>query len=179
MIVPGTRLLFWVAAIVLPFALLAAVAPGSTAVSLLFIGGFIVLTAVDAAGGRKNLAGIGVELPPIVRMSKDREAKIELRIRNERQQRQRLRVALAWPREIKAEEEVMEAVLPREVRMVAAWRWPCAPLKRGNLQIEFGLCRNRLAAGVLGGAQSRSGPVGSPRLSQSAGASEKTWRRYF
>jgi uncharacterized protein (DUF58 family) len=135
MIVPGTRLLFWTAAIVLPFALLAAVAPGSTAVALIIIGGFIVLTAVDAAGGRKNLAGIGVELPPIVRMSKGRAAKIELRIHNERQQRQRLRVALAWPREIKAEEEVMEAVLPEKFewsRMALA----CAPLQRGSFKLN-------------------------------------------
>ncbi|HXA45554.1 MAG TPA: DUF58 domain-containing protein [Candidatus Angelobacter sp.] len=135
MIVPGTRLLFWTAAIVLPFALLAAVAPGSTAVALIIIGGFTLLTAVDAAGGRKNLVGIGVELPPIVRMSKGRAAKIELRIHNERQQRQQLRVALAWPREIKAEEEVMEAVLPGKFawsRMALA----CTPLQRGSFQLN-------------------------------------------
>jgi hypothetical protein len=87
MIVPRSRLLFWVAAIVLPFALIAAVAPASAAVALLLIGGFFLVAMVDAVGGGKSLAGIGVELPAIVRMSKGREAKVELRIRNERQQK--------------------------------------------------------------------------------------------
>ncbi len=78
MIVPRTRLLFWVAVVVLPFALLAAVAPAT--ISLLLIGVFFIVAIVDAVGGEQSLNGIGIELPAIVRMSKDREAKLELRI---------------------------------------------------------------------------------------------------
>ena len=44
------------------------------------------MVLADAIGARRSLAGIGVELPAVTRMSKDREAKLELRIRNERQQ---------------------------------------------------------------------------------------------
>ena len=109
MIVPRSRLLFWVAAIVLPFALIAAIAPASAAVALLLIVGFFLVAMVDAVGGGKSLAGIGVELPAILRMSKGREAKVELRIRNEQQQKKNLRLALAWPREIKAAEEEIDA----------------------------------------------------------------------
>jgi uncharacterized protein (DUF58 family) len=134
MIVPNSRLLFWVAVIILPFALLAAVAPATTAVSMAFIGGFLLLAMVDAVGGMNSLKGIGVELPPVARMSKDRKAKVELRIRNERQLSKKLRLALAWPREIKTDDEAVDTVLP------AASEWSrialdCTPLKRGNYQL--------------------------------------------
>ena len=46
MIVPSSRLLFWVGAVVLPFALLAAVAPDAALVSLLFIAGFFLMAVV-------------------------------------------------------------------------------------------------------------------------------------
>jgi uncharacterized protein (DUF58 family) len=135
MIVPRNRLLFWVAAIVLPFALLAAVAPGSAVISLTLIGLFLLAAAVDAIGGITGLGGIGVELPAIARMSKDRPAKVEVRIRNAQQTKKQLRVALAWPREIAAEEEIVDAVLP------AGSEWSrlalaCTPRKRGNYRLD-------------------------------------------
>jgi uncharacterized protein (DUF58 family) len=135
MIVPRTRLLFWVAVIVLPFALLAAVAPGSATVSWLLIGGFLVVAIADAIGGRRSLGGIRMELPPVVRMSKDREAKIELRISNPQQQSRNVRVAVAWPREIKVADEEIEAALPAESewsRITLA----CTPLRRGRYRVE-------------------------------------------
>ena len=79
MIVPRFRLLFWVAVVVLPFALIGAVSSPATGVSLLCIGGLLAVVLVDALGARHRLAGIGVALPPVARMSKDREAKLELR----------------------------------------------------------------------------------------------------
>jgi hypothetical protein len=77
MIVPRSRLLFWVAAIVLPFALIGAVAPVTAVISLAFIAGLFLVALGDALGARKSLAGIGIELPAVMRMSKDRAAKLE------------------------------------------------------------------------------------------------------
>ena len=131
MIVPRSRLLFWVAAIVLPFALIGAVVPATAAVSLLFIGGLFLVAIADAVGARNSLAGIDVELPRVARMSKDRDAKLELHIRNDGQRQKNLRVALDWPREIKSDSEELEAILPSQCvrsRLV----WPCKPLKRGR-----------------------------------------------
>jgi len=135
MIVPRSRLLFWVTAIVLPFALIAGVAPGSVVLAISLISLFFLVAIVDAAGGARSLAGIAVELPAIVRMSKGREARVELRIRNERQQAGNLRVAFPWPREIKPAEEVVDAVLP------AGSEWSrvtlaCTPLERGNCRLR-------------------------------------------
>ena len=136
MIVPSSRLLFWVAVIVLPFALLAAVAPGSTAISLIFIGLFLLAAAADAVGGVKSLSGIGVESPPVARMSKDRKAKFELRIHNPGHRQRRLRLALAWPPEIKTGDEAVDAVLPAE----SEWSrivLKCTPLQRGNFTFNL------------------------------------------
>ena len=135
MIVPSSKLLFWVAVVVLPFALLGAVSPASAGASLVIIGGLLLVAIADAIGARKNLAEISVELPSLTRMSKDRAAKMELRIRNGRQQRKHLRVALAWPREIKTESEEMDTLLPAQSEW-SRLAWPCKPLKRGNYRLN-------------------------------------------
>ena len=135
MIVPRNRLLLWFAVVVLPFALLAAVEPGAAAVSFSLMGAFVVAVIVDAIGARSSLAGIGVALPEIVRMSKDREAKLELHLRNEPQKRRTVRVALALPREIQSPHDEVEVSLP-EASEWSRLSWACLPLKRGSYRIE-------------------------------------------
>src|ERR1700722_6364811 len=136
MIVPTSRLLFWVAVIVLPFALVVALVPAMMMISLLFIGVLFLISAADAAGAKTGLAGISLELPAIVRMSKDREAKLEIRIRNEKQTVKKLRFGLAWPREIKSADEEMETLLPAQSEW-SKLTWPCVPLKRGNYRLDW------------------------------------------
>ena len=105
MIVPQNRLLFWFALVVLPFALLAAIEPAALLLALACIAGLVLVALGDAVGAGRSLHGIGVELPPVVRLSKDREAKIELRLRNQLQKQKRLRVALALPAEVTSPQE--------------------------------------------------------------------------
>jgi uncharacterized protein (DUF58 family) len=135
MIVPRSRLLFWVAAVVLPFALVGAVSPPALGVSLLCIGGLLVLVFADAIGTGRSLAGIRVELPPVARMSKDREAKLEVRIRNEGRRQRGLRVGLAWPHEIKAASEILDTRLPAQSEW-SRLAWSCMPLRRGNYRFD-------------------------------------------
>jgi len=135
MIVPRFRLLFWVTAVVLPFALIGAVSPPASGFCLLCIGGLLVVVLADAIGAGRSLAGIGMELPAVTRMSKDREAKLELRIRNERQLPRTLRVALAWPREIQTVSETLDALLPAQSEW-SRLTWSCTPLKRGNYRFD-------------------------------------------
>ncbi len=135
MIVPRFRLLFWVSAVVLPFALIGAVSPPAAGLSLVCIGGLLAVVLADAVGAGRSLAGIGMELPAVTRMSKDREAKLELRIRNDRQRQRSLRVALAWPREIRTASETMDALLPAQSEW-SRLAWPCTPLKRGNYRFD-------------------------------------------
>ena len=55
MIVPRSRLLFWVAIVVLPFALLGAVAPSLTGAALCFIGALAAIVIMDALGAGARL----------------------------------------------------------------------------------------------------------------------------
>src|SRR6058998_2434071 len=131
MIVPQSRLLVWVSVVVLPFAAIAAVVPEAAVLAGLFIGAVVVLALLDAALAQGSLEGISIELPAVVRLSKDREGAIEVHIKNEKQQTKRLRLGLPLPREIASPDEDLWTVLPAgSERSRLAWR--CTPLKRGN-----------------------------------------------
>src|SRR5262245_45148645 len=111
MIVPRSRLLFWVAAVTLPLALLAAAVLDTTVVCLLFAIGFGVVVAADAWHSRRALAGIGIEVPPIVRMSRNRPGKFDVNIRNERARQVSLRIVLDLPAEIRPAADEVETLL--------------------------------------------------------------------
>jgi len=134
MIVPNNRLLFWVAIVVVPGSLLAAAEPG-TAWFLLGAGGLLFgFAGLDAINARKSLSGISVEAPSIARMSKDREAKLQFRIRNQRQSSCQLRMGLPLPNEIQSAQEDAWIALPAG----AEWSridWSCWPRKRGNYRL--------------------------------------------
>ena len=135
MIVPRSRLLYWVAAIVLPAALLSAIAPAGVSLSILVTAGLGTVALIDALRARQSVDGIAIDLPPVARMSKDREAKLEVRILNDPPRRRSLRVALGLPAEIPAGREEIETVLPAD----SAWSrlvWTCTPVKRGNYPIR-------------------------------------------
>src|SRR2546421_572347 len=111
-ILPRNRLLVWVALIGLPFALLGALEPKAAALSLTALGTLGFLALLDAFSARGALSGISIQLPEIVRMSKDREGKLELRIGNERAKPYMLRIGLPLPREIESEQEDVQIALP-------------------------------------------------------------------
>jgi uncharacterized protein (DUF58 family) len=134
MIVPRNKLLFWVAVIVLPFSLLAAVEPAAAAISFCLIGALALVALVDAFGAGRGLAGIELRLPDVVRMSRNRTAKIELRIRNEHQRARTLRLALALPMEIQPAQAEMETRLP-EASEWSRVEWRCHPARRGRFEI--------------------------------------------
>ncbi len=135
MIVPRSRLLFWVAAVVLPFSLVGSLVPGAALLSILLAAALGLAALADLALAPRSLAGIGIELPAVARMSKDREGKFEVRIRNEPARRRSLRVALDLPQEISTPAAELDIVLPDGPpwsRLV----WKCLPLKRGNYPIN-------------------------------------------
>ena len=131
MIVPQSRLLLWVTVIVLPFAVVAAVVPEAAVLAGLFIVAVVVLALLDAALAQGSLEGISIELPAVVRLSKDREGAIEVHITNEKQQAKRVRLGLPLPREIASPDEDLWTVLPAGSER-SRLAWPCTPLKRGN-----------------------------------------------
>jgi uncharacterized protein (DUF58 family) len=133
--VPQPRLLFWFAVVVLPFSALGALYPEALLLSILLILGLIVLASLDAILAFGALDGISIELPEILRVSKDRPATIPVTVRNEREKSRRLRLGLALPPELHSPNEDVQIVLP-EAAQLSRLEWACRAGKRGNYHVE-------------------------------------------
>ena len=135
MLVPNSKLLFWFALLVLPFALLGGMVASVALLSEIVIGAFLLIVLADAIWAVGRLDGIHVELPEVVRFSKNREGCLELRITTERQKLKRVRLGLAFPPEIVSPHDDLLAALPPG-SAVSRLLWPCTPLQRGVYRFE-------------------------------------------
>jgi uncharacterized protein (DUF58 family) len=132
---PRSRLLFSFSAVVLPLTLVVAAVPGQSYLCSGLAAIFLMIVVSDAVSARRSLAGIGVALPTVVRMSKDREGKIEVRIQNQHGRVRSLRLALGLPAEIPPTAEEMDILLPEGLEW-SRLLWTCTPVKRGNYHID-------------------------------------------
>src|SRR5437016_1737011 len=112
MIVPRDKLLIWSASLTLPLALVAGIAPETGAICAALVGLFALVAVTDAYRAPRGLSGIGVEIPSVSRMSKDRESRLDVRIHNESSRRHSIRIALGFPAEIQSTPEDQDAILP-------------------------------------------------------------------
>ena len=80
MIVPASRLLAWTAAAGLGLAGLAAARPALAPPAAAAAGLLVAVAALDAARGRRVLAGARVDLPPLVRLSRDQDGSFPVRV---------------------------------------------------------------------------------------------------
>ena len=135
MIVPSPKLSRWVALIALPAALLGAALPELTPWCL--AAGGLLLAAVlgDAVLAMGRSEGVRVELPPVVRCAKDREAELEIRLGNPSQTRREIRLGLPFQPELKAPTEVAEFSLPQGTEWSRV-SMKCLPLRRGNYALK-------------------------------------------
>lgn len=154
MIVPRSRLLIWVGIVVVPFATVGTMVPSAVIPSIIIIGVFLILVSVDAVGARRGLDGIGTEFPEVMRMTRDREGVFDVYIRNEKMKAKKVRIGMAFPREIVPERETMLLDLP-EGSDRSHFNWRCKPLRRGRYLFDssymesfsyFGFWAKRAAA---------------------------------
>jgi len=134
-LVPNSRLLFWFAAVALPFSALGAMYPEAGPFAVVLIAGLLVLALVDAAVSFGRLDGIGVQLPEVLRLSKDRAGSIEVTLKNELKRPLRLRLGLALPRELTSPHEDATVLLPAGAEQ-SRLDWPVTPLRRGNYRLR-------------------------------------------
>ncbi len=134
MLVPRTRLLVWFALITLPLSLIGAM---SSSALLSFAGtlAFFLIAFIDAALAFDALQGIRVELPEIIRFSKNREGAIELNVTHSGAANREVRFGLALPAEFDSPREDLNAILPQDQERFRLM-WPCIPLKRGQFRLE-------------------------------------------
>ncbi len=135
MIVPSSRLLFWVAAAVVPVAAAAGAVPEALPVAAAALGVFLAAVAADAALASRALAGVRVELPPLVRLAQDRDGTIDVRILREGPRPRRLRLALPLPPGISSPADDLVTELPPE-SPAARLSWPCRGVRRGRYLVE-------------------------------------------
>ena len=94
MIVPTSRLLIFYG-LTIPFLTVAPVLRGAAAVPSFAAGLILVLVALlDAALGSSRLRNIRVDLPSMVRMTRDRESSVELSVTHSDMRARRLRLGL-------------------------------------------------------------------------------------
>lgn len=135
MIVPETRLLVWAGAALLPMAATASPIPEVALPGLALSLVALAAASIDALRARRALEGITVLLPDVVRLAKDRAGRIDLRIRNAREQACRLRLGIPLPAGVESPQEDLVTALPEG--QAGAWvTWPCTPRKRGRFPLE-------------------------------------------
>ena len=174
MIVPRSRLLLWVALMVLPFSLLGAVEQVCRSfliVSsrlLILVLSWMLWSAVEPGWNRTGTSpgGAHVEGP---------RGKIEMRIRKQLQATP-LRLGLAFPREIHSAEEMDVLARGNEWSRIT---WTCQPFKRGNYHLASPPLSKAVSARFLGHS-SRQVPTPSEiRVYPNLLTERKIWQPCF
>ena len=135
MLVPRSRLLAWVAALVVPFATLSGALPESAPMALTLVAALVAAVLFDALLAFGGLEGLTVESADIVRLSKDRPGEIDLRFQNPGRASRLLRIGLPLPREVESSKEEILVEVPGQ-NQISRVRWECVPRKRGNYALE-------------------------------------------
>lgn len=96
---------------------------------------FTLVVLIDAIAVADRLAGITLELPEMVRLSKGRETEFRLFIHNEKMRSTYLRLGLPFPPEISTPQMDVFAELPKAVEYTSV-PWRCRALKQGRYTLE-------------------------------------------
>lgn len=134
MIVPSMRLIM-LAAVILPAAgfMIAWQADWMFhAVALVIL--FLIISAMDIRSRRGALNILGVEIPDVLRMTVDKDARIQIVVRKPEAMTGRLRFGLALPNLISSSQEDINIMLDKGFNG-AALTWDCRPLARGRYQV--------------------------------------------
>ena len=131
-IVPQTRLLFG-AALLLPLAMI--VPFTSSTVAFIAFAAFAVVAVADAWIGIRKRLPVEIFLPPIVRLSKDRDSVLPVRIWNGDQTKRNVRIGLPFPVALDSPKTDQVIALP-EGTEYSHIEWPCKGMDRGRHLIE-------------------------------------------
>ena len=134
MIVPRTSLIFSTGGLAVVGAI-AAVAPQAAGIFPVFAGILALTALLDGILALGTLDGISASLPEVVRLSKDRDGAVDLFVRNDRSRAKRLRIGLAFPREIGSPQDSIQTVAPPGTR-AAHLAWNVTPARRGNYRLH-------------------------------------------
>ncbi len=134
MIIPRTRLLLWFAMLVVPFATLAGLVPGTTPLALAAMAMFVLVLAIDAWRAVRLLEGVALNLTPLIRATQERMFTIAVLVRNPSQRARTLRISLAFPAELIPSVDEITTQLPAESEW-SSFTWSCTGSTRGKFHI--------------------------------------------
>ncbi len=130
-LVPAPLLIWIVLAVGFPAAMIAGLAPGARVFAFAAAGAVVFAAALDAMISSRALAGLRVELPPLLRLFKDRLAEVPVRILNPPKNGRRIRIGLVAPESIQAEGDDFRVALPQGAD-AAEVLWRAIPRRRGR-----------------------------------------------
>lgn len=133
--VPSARLIWLVAAIGFPAAIVAAVLPGERRIAVAAICLIALLAVIDALVRSRSLDGISMVTPEFARFYKDREGRIVIRILNRSRRARCVRVGLVAPEGIETPSEEQVVDLPADAD-AAEFSWTFLPRRRGKYRFE-------------------------------------------
>jgi len=147
MFVPSTRLLWFTALVIVPVWLVLGMT-GVPLEMLALLGAVVLVSAIlDAVLSLKKLAGVTVQLPPLVRTSKGKHFTLEARVHDTTAQCRALRLGLGLDRMLDAESVEVRVDLPADGAGALA-RWPITALERGSFWIEQAFVETRSRLGL-------------------------------
>jgi len=136
MIVPRTRLLAWVAVVVIPFGMAIAVTPHAWPVALAVFAGLMIVAIADASISLRILDPITLRLPPVLRVSKDRPAALPFQLANENGiAPPTLRIGLPWPQTFATDKDELTVTLPKSDQLSEV-EWPYTAHRRGRYPLN-------------------------------------------
>lgn len=152
MLSPRSRMIWWVALLVAPFATVAGVLPSAAPLAAVAICGFIAVILIDALFAFKTVQGFSVECAGPVRLSKDRQGEVELLLKNAAPAARVLRIGLPLPRDIDGLREDLQVEIPGGDK-TSRVGWTCTPRRRGKYRLD---CCHVEGASALGFWSARS-----------------------
>lgn len=132
--VPSVRLLWAVALVGVPAAIIYGLLPDLRAPAILAILGLLVVSLADGWLSREALTGFEVQRGGVARLTIHRDEKIPLIVRWLGHREVVFKLALGLPRELFSKLEMIEASIPSGT----SWRrvdYACIPLRRGNWKL--------------------------------------------
>jgi uncharacterized protein (DUF58 family) len=141
MIVPQSRLLIWTGGLGVPTALIAALEPATTGLGVLLGAVWVSLAFLDALRGRARAqsGNLSIQLPALTRLTQDKEAFLEVRLRQGAGQGAsrplRVRLGLVLPDGLQTRQESRKVMVPAGNEW-AKIPWDCRPVRRGKYRVN-------------------------------------------
>jgi uncharacterized protein (DUF58 family) len=135
MMAPQSRLIFWVAVVVLPASLIAALEPTYLTFAEYAVGAFVFVAVADAFFALNRLDGVRTNFPDVIRLTQDKESLLPLKIERENNSLKNIRIGIAFPPSFLSPANDFAAALSpdADAHLIDI---PCTPLRRGNYVIH-------------------------------------------